>query len=604
MDCSDYGSDAACISCDRYPRRRSYVPAVLEVTLVAHNAEHSHGNHHSATYVESLGRLYSLIKADRGDILVIAIFAVVTGVLSLATPLAVEALVNSVAFGRYLLPVVVLSIVLFTFLAFGSLLRGLQIFVAEILQRRLFVRVVGQLLDLLPRVRSDAYDHRHGPELLNRFFEVITLQKTVASLTLDGVTILIQALIGMIVLASYHPWLLGFDIVLLAVMSFTVFVLGTGGLRTSIEESAAKYEVAAWLQQMAGMTVATKRQSGVNYCLRRGDDLTVRYLEGRRRHFSVLLRQISFALLTQAVAGTTLLGLGGWLVINGRLSLGQLVAAELIVTVIVGAFAKLGKHLESWFDLMTSVDKLGHLFELPVEPSVNETIPSSSNGLAVSLREPVYIHANHVRCPNAVEAMIKANECAAIVGPSACGKSTVMDMLFGLRAPSHGFIELDGIDIRSIDRGSLREQVELVRDSEVIPATILENLRLGKPDLQVADLRTALETVGLYDEVTRLPDGLESQLASHGPPLTRNQLIRLTLARAIANRPRLLLIDGALDQLPDETSKSILMAIRREYQGCTVVLASGRQDLIRLCDRILRLADTSETAEPDGAVTG
>ncbi len=195
----------------------------------------------------------------------------------------------------------------------------------------------------------------------------MTVQKVTAGLLLDGITLVVSALIGMSVLAIYHPWLLGFDLVLLSLMTFAIFVLGRRAVSSSIEESLAKYRTASWLEDIAACPTAFRYHGATEFAMERADRHIFDYLKARRRHFRVLFRQMLFALVLQALASTALLGLGGWLVISGQLTLGQLVAAELIVAVIVGSFTKLGKHLESYYDVMASMDKLGHLFDIPVE---------------------------------------------------------------------------------------------------------------------------------------------------------------------------------------------------------------------------------------------
>ncbi len=306
-----------------------------------------------------LGRLFGLIRPERSDIGAVIVFSIVVGILALASPIAVEALVNTVAFGRYLQPVIILALMLLTFLGFAAAIRALNTYVVEIIQRRLFVRVVEDLAYRLPRVEQAALDGQYGPELTNRFFDVVTVQKVTAALLLDGIAIVLQTVIGMAVLAFYHPFLLGFDFALLVSIAFAIFVLGRGAVKTAVKESKVKYAVAAWMEELTRNPTAFKMHGGMNLALERADKLAVDYLDARKKHFRIVLRQIVFALVLQAVAATALLGLGGWLVIMGELTLGQLVAAELIVMMIVGSFAKLGKHMESFYDLLASVDKLG-----------------------------------------------------------------------------------------------------------------------------------------------------------------------------------------------------------------------------------------------------
>ncbi len=287
-------------------------------------------------------RLMALLKADRTDIFNILIFAVVTGVLALGTPLAVESLVNTVAFGRFMQPVIVLALLLLICLIFSGALRALQVYVAEIIQRRLFARLAADLAFRLPRIQwSEVYGYSPR-ELVNRFFDVVTVQKATSGLLLDGITLVLNAVIGMAVLGFYHPWLLGFDVVLIALITLSVAVLGRGAVKSSIKESKVKYHTASWMEELAGCATAFRYDGASAFALERTDRLILEYLNARRKHFHILMRQILFALGLQAVASTVLLGLGGWLVIQGQLTLGQVVAAELIVTVIVGSFAKLG----------------------------------------------------------------------------------------------------------------------------------------------------------------------------------------------------------------------------------------------------------------------
>ena len=483
-----------------------------------------------------LKRLWGLMQPEKRDIWVVFIFALIVGVLALATPIAVEALVNTVAFGQYLQPVVILALLLFTFLAFAAGMRALITYVVEIIQRRLFVRVVEDLAYRLPRVQQEQFDRTHGPEAVNRFFDIATVQKTASALMLDGISIVLQTVIGMAVLAFYHPFLLGFDIVLLALICLIVFGLGRNAVKTAIQESKSKYAIAAWLEEVARHPTAFKLHAGNQLALDRADDLALKWLDNRRRHFRVVIRQILFALGLQAFAATVLLGLGGWLVISGELTLGQLVAAELIVMMIVGSFAKLGKHMESFYDLLASVDKLGQLFDLEVEDHdklfhLREGHPASVNVRDVSYTYPTGSGVEDCSMD------LQAGSAIALTGAPGTGKSSLIDLICGLRAPDTGHIELDGIDLRELRPDSLREHLAVSRGVEIFRGTIDENVHLNRSNVRANDVRDALDTVGLLDDILKLPNGLNAELQTNGAPLTHSQAIRLMLARAIVGRP-------------------------------------------------------------------
>lgn len=542
----------------------------------------------SSTAPSPLARLIGLIEPEKKDLWVVLVFSIVVGVLALASPVAVEALVNTVAFGRYLQPIVVLAILLFVFLAFAAGMRGLITFVVEILQRRLFIRVVEDLAYRLPRVQQAEYDQRHGPELVNRFFDVVTLQKVASALLLDGISIVLQTLIGMAVLAFYHPFLLGFDVVLLLLISVAVFVLGRGAVGTAVKESKAKYAVAAWLEELPDHTSAFKLHSGSQFALARADQLAMNWLDARRRHFRIVMRQILFALGLQAFAATALLGLGGWLVILGELTLGQLVAAELIVMVIVGSFAKLGKHMESFYDLLAAVDKLGVLFDLPTESQERLFHLHEGTSATLEAHQVTYRFGSHTTLKD-VSLSLAAGEAVAVTGGAGAGKSTLIDLLCGLRTPDSGRIELDGIDMRDIRSDSLRDQLAVARGIEIFQGTIDENVHLHRSNIRSKDVRSALKAVGLLDELLRLPDGLNTVVKNGGAPLSSSQAARLMLARAIIGRPRLLLIDGTLDGLPDDVLQKLLAGLVGEAKPWTLLIATGRSSVRDACDRVIEL---------------
>jgi ABC-type bacteriocin/lantibiotic exporter with double-glycine peptidase domain len=546
-------------------------------------AGHSDGHHAGPS---PLRRLVAILHPEASDIWVVGVFSAIVSLLALATPITVEALVNTVAFGSLLQPVIVLSLVLLAFLSFAAAIRTLQTYIGEIIQRRLFVRVVADLSQRLPRVRQDAYEGAHGPELLNRFFDVMTVQKSAALLVLDGIAIALQTIAGMAVLAFYHPLLLGFDLALLAALAFVVFVLGRGGVITSIEESRAKYGVAAWLEQLALCPLTFKNDGGPERACEWADKLAIDYLRARQRHFAVLMRQIVFTLGLQALAGSVLLGVGGWLVIQGQLTLGQLVAAELIVTLLVGSFAKLGKHLEAYYDLLAAVEKLGHLFDLPVEEQRGEALPAASTGLALRI---------------GAEA-IEPGELVALAGPPRSGKSRLLAAVFGLAREAADDILVAGVPVQACDVGALRSQVALVRHCELFTGTLTENLLLDRPHATRAAARACLEELGLGEELRQLPRGLETVLQPHGTPLTGGQARCVVLARALLGKPRLLLIDELLDGLPDSLLPKVMSALARRAGETTIVVATGRQEVAARCQRIIALPAASAHGEPAGAI--
>lgn len=537
-----------------------------------------------------LRRLLGLLRPEVQDLGIVLVYAVGVGVLSLAVPITAMAVVNTTALATLVQQLLILCLALLVSLGLAALLRILQAVVVEYLQQRIFVRVVADLSYRLPRIEVRAFDRQHGPELVNRFFDVLTVQKSSAALLLDGVTVVLQMAIGLLLLAFYHQVLLGFDLVLLAALAFIVFVLGRGAVDSSIRESRAKYIVASWIEEMARHPVAFKLNGGPRFARERADTLARQYLLARQSHFHIVLRQVAFALGLQVIASTALLGLGGYLVIQGQLTLGQLVAAEIVVTLVVASFTKLGKQLESYYDLLAAVDKLGYLTDLPLEREGGVAHRARSKGAAIGIHNISFSYSQGYRTVlDSLNLHIEPGERVALVGPNGAGKSTLVDLLFGLRQPTHGHIEIDGMDLRDLRLESLREHIAVVKGIEIFEGSILDNVRMGRENLSVADVRRALEAVGLLDDVLDLPAGLHTPLGTGGAPLSLGQAERLMLARAIAGGPRLLVVDEVLDDMDQEVREQVLPAILGPEARWTLLVVTHSQEVARLCGRQVRL---------------
>jgi ABC-type bacteriocin/lantibiotic exporter with double-glycine peptidase domain len=531
--------------------------ASTEAPVPAH-AEHGHGEEDSAAHGHGHGddghhndhppptvRLRKLLSQESAALWVVLVYAAFIGLLALATPVAVQALINQVTFGQLRQPLLVLTVLLFLVLLFSGALRLLQATAVEQLQQRLFVRLGSDLALLLPRVLMAQLRKPPGPRLVSRFFEIITVQKSLANLLLDGMSLLLQSLIGLLVLGFYHPLLLGFDVLLLMAIAVIVLGLGRGAIKSAVAESRAKYDVADWLMELGSHSLTLRGGRGADWAAQRADVLLLQYVQARRLNFSILRRQIIGALLLQAVASSLLLGLGGMLVIWGQLTIGQLVAAELIVSSVVLGVLKFTKHMESYYDLLAGLDKLGYFDDLKDERETGET-------LTLSERPEVLLRKVKVSDPDSVselyvdELSISSGSRAAVVGGR--GKRLLSEVLYGLLDADHGQVELGGVPIRSLSLSSLRAQVALLHDDRegIVAGSVADNLRFAKESVSFAELRAALQSVSLWNEVSSLPKGLDTQLLSGAPAWSTSMRWRLLIARLLIQKPSLVIVDGEM----------------------------------------------------------
>lgn len=554
---------------------------------------HAPGHHHSR--MPPLQRLIQVLKPEKRDLFAVTVFALGIALFSLVTPIAVEEMVNTIARGTLLQPLVFMTLIMLGCLAMAASLRAIQHIIVEYLQQRLFVRVVADLSYRLPRVPQSTFDAQSGPDLVNRFFDLFTLQKGVATLLLDGLGVVLTSLIGLTVLGFYHPFLLIFDGFLILSMTLLLYLLGRNAVSTSITESINKYRTAFWLQGLVLHPRAFKAAGGPELAVKNADALARDYILARRAHFRIFFRQVIFMLIVQVLGSVSLLGLGGWLVINRQLTLGQLVAAELIVTLVVTSFVKLGKSLETYYDLMAAMDKLGHLIDLPLERSSGEALPprgqspNGGTGAMVRMREVSFAYHDGKQVFDNLNLQLLPGERIGLTGGTATGKSTLLELIDAMLEPSGGSIMIDGIDVRELSLHDLHQECVMVQGIQIFDGTVLENVMLGHRGLTTADARLALEKVGLLDEVLTWPNGLNSYLMNGGRSLSVGHSQLLMLARAIAGKPRLLMLDETLDNLDTADRWRLLPFLIDRQSPWTLIVATRRLDVLDMCDRVVEL---------------
>ena len=573
---------------------KKYAWFLVQPLLAAEHA--SRFRYQSGTQTEPLKpfrRFVALLKPEARDVRVIVVYSIVIGLLSLTLPLAVEAIVNTIAYGRSLQPLIVLSLIVLIFLAFRAGLSVLMTWVSEIIQRKLFVRTVEDLSYRLTRVPSLTWKKYHGPELVNRFFDIVTVQKVTSKLLLESLMLVLQTVIGLSVLAFYHPFLLGYDIGLLAIMAVVLWVIGRGAVKTAKDESQLKYETAAWLQEIVRHPTTFKYNGGLGFAINRADELAAQYINHRQRHFRILLAQVSFTMTMQVVAATVLLALGGYLVIEQQMTLGQLVAAELIVTVILGSFAKIGKDLESYYDLMASVDKLGKLFDLPVEPMDKLQLVQDPGADGLSM---VDVKIEGQTQTTTVD--LKAGQTYAILGGSELLREKLTEVLVGQRKPAAGHVLLDDYRVDALSAESLQQKISLIREVELFEGSVEQNLRMGREMIGSAKVNEIVGGLGLREVVAALEDDFNTRLSISGYPLSQGQAIRLMLARALIAKPGILFIDGLLDRLSDKDTADVLSRLQSFTKDTTIVISTGRVSIARWASQTLDLDADQWTMAP------
>jgi putative ABC transport system ATP-binding protein len=542
--------------------------------------------------IETALRVLRILHGEGHDVAVIIIYALAVGLCSLAIPVGVQAVVNSVAFGVILQPLVVVTCLVGGVLLFSGILRVLQLLTVEILQRRLIVRLSLSLAGRIPHIEFQQFQTKFGPEYVLRFLEAFSAQKNVANLLLDGIGLFFQVAVGVVIVSFYHPFFLAYSIVLTACLIFVILPLGFGAVRTAVKESDAKYDVATWLQDLARVPILFKSDRGDAFALERADQLVSNYVSWRAAHFHVLLRQVIGSVTLQVVASSLLLGLGGWLVIKQQLTLGQLVAAEIIVGAVLAGVAKLGRYLDKFYELCASVAKLDALFDVPYEKQSGAFFSPSGDPARLQVTSLAIQQPSDSRpILSDVSFTIEPGQKVAIWGANGSGKSALANCIYRISTPKSGRIEVDEHDVREIHPLELRSEIALVRGIELFHGTILENLTLSKKELPSSRVRDALMMAGVADDIYALPAGLHTVLKGHAEPLSRGQAARLVIARAILMEPRLMIIDGVLDGIDESTIGTLLAELIGPRAPWSLLVLTHESDLINHFPRAYTIED-------------
>ncbi|TGE08614.1 peptidase domain-containing ABC transporter [Hymenobacter fodinae] len=540
-------------------------------------------------------RLLRLLAAERRDITYLYVYAALAGLISLTLPLGVQSVIGFVSSGD----VSTSLIVLIGFIVFGTFLVGalqvMQLYLVEFIQQRLFARVSFDFAVRLPRVRTESLDGQYLPELMNRLLDTPTLQKGLATLLVEFSAAALQILFGLILLSFYHPIFIAFGLLLVLLLALMIRFTGSKGLATSLTESKYKYRVVAWLEDVA-RTVHTFRHSPrQEVAISRTDGLVEGYLVARQSHFRVLLTQFWSFVAFKTLITAALLIIGCWLLISKQINIGQFVAAEIVIILTISAVEKVLLKLDVVYDALTSLDKIGHVLDLPVlEPHVGVELPlaAAGAGLRVEVRHLSYQYPGGEKQPvQDVSLMLAAGEHLGLVGSDGSGKTTLLRVLAGLLEDYTGVVAYDGLALQDISSNALGRYLgDNISHQNIFEGTLLQNITLDQSYISADDVTWSLELVGLRDDLYGRKQGLNTPLGV-GTPLSDSVRQKLLLARALVRRPRLLLLDNFLPGVEPAERLRILQRLLDAQQTWTVVLASNDVRVLSLCPRLALLRE-------------
>jgi putative ABC transport system ATP-binding protein len=514
-----------------------------------------------------MGWLAEIVGPDAAYVRLGMVYGVAISLLSLATPISVQLLINSVANIALPAPLWTLSGLLLFLLLMVAALSAMRVWVMGLFERRFFARVVAEITVRAVHAQNPFFADTKRGDLFNRYFDLVVVQKAVPSLVIGAFTIVLQSAVGLVVTSFYHPFFLAFNVLLITLLFLIWAIWSRASVRSAVALSHAKHEAARWLESVGGSNGFYKSSRHLDFAMDRSEAATAAYVDRHRRYFRYSFAQTLSFFLLYAFASAALLALGGNLILSGELTIGQLVAAELILSGVFYGVSQLGWYLDTFYDLVASSEELSLLFSIPQERASEATGRGPRDG-SIRLQD---VEMEGARFDFALEA---GEQLVAVAEP---GAERCLSLLLKRHAlASRGLVTVGGADLAALDMYLLRSEVMVLDRPTIVEVTIREYLRLASAEASAGEMLDVVELVGLKERVARLPGGLDTPLASSGYPLSIGEVMALKLANALLVRPRVLILSQLFDLLPPERLTGVLR--RLKAAGTTILLFTGRPE--------------------------
>jgi len=533
-------------------------------------------------------RFMGLLALERKDIVQIAYYAVFSGIVALSLPLGIQAIVNLIQGAQISTSWIVLVVLVTVGVVFVGILNFMQLRIIETLQQRIFVKASFELSYRFPKIKMEELRNQYPPELANRFFDTLSIQKGLSKVLIDFPAALLQIIFALILLSFYNTLFIVFGIVLLSAVFLVFQYTARKGLETSLIESKFKYKVAHWIQEIARSIISFKLSGNTNLALLKNDALVENYLKARESHFRVVKLQYIKMIGFKAIVTAGILIIGGVLVLNQKMNIGQFVAAEIMILLVISSIEKLILGLETFYDMLTSIEKLGQVVDKELESQEGEKI-NLEDGLSLELDDITYSVPNREK-PILKNISLKLHPKSRILvqGVSGSGKSSLLRIISGVISPTVGNIYVNGFSIKGLYINHYRRHLGLSLSEEFpFKGTLRENLTFGDEAITDKVIIETLSNIGLSGFLKELPQGLNTIIFPEGKQISYTIAKKIVLARAILKQPKLLILEDALDQFSEAETKSVIDYLCKPTNPWALIIVSSEDYWKEYCKELL-----------------
>ena len=534
----------------------------------------------------SLNQLIQLAISEKKDITNIYIFAIFSGIIQLSLPLGVQSIIGFVLGGAFSTSLIVLISLVIVGVLFSGMLQLQQMKIIEKMQQKLFHTYAFMFKKNLMELDLKKSDDFYFPEMMNRFLDISTLQKGFSKILLDIPLASIQILLGLLIVAIYHPLFLILVVIMLIIIIIIFYLTSKKGLETSIKESSYKYETTGWLEEIARMIHTFKLQRAHNLSLDKMDQKVSNYLEYRTKHFNILLFQFKNLIFLKIMITAAMLIVGTYLLIHQKLNIGQFVAAEIIILMMIASVEKIITNLDTFYDLLTSLDKLHTVQNQTNENDGIHLLPVNNKGMSIEFNNVSYEYIDQLPILANLNFKIEPGEKISISGKDGSGKSTLLRLFSSLYTPNNGSILFNRIPIQNLQLGSLRNSIGIMLNRlDIFKGTIEDNITMGNKSILLQKIIEVSKAIGLEEYINHTPKGFETIIETTGKKLPRSVIKKIMILRAIINEPSLILLEEPYSELEPESVEKIQHYILHNLPNSTVIVVSNDESFIKLSDK-------------------
>jgi ABC-type bacteriocin/lantibiotic exporter with double-glycine peptidase domain len=453
-----------------------------------------------------------LLRLDKRDILNIYFYAIAAGLISLGLPLGIQAIIGFVMAAQLSTSLILLiGVVVLATLIYG-IFQINQLKITEKIKQKIFVRFALAFDEKMSSLDLQQTRDKKLMEHMNRYFDIIGFQKSLSKLLIDIPSSTMQILLGLMLLAFYHPLFIIFGLFLLATLYFLIRLTGIQGLKSSYNESTHKYELAHWFETQAEYIKDVRLGTLSNVVNKKSQHIVGDYLEARNEHFKVLKIQYWSLLLFKVVLTAAMLSVGSFLLIEQLINIGQFVAAEIVIILLLSAIEKMIFGLDNVYDLLTSTKKILNVTDMPEVPE-RGSMDISHDQVFKLIAEDINIDSNEVQVLHHVNCVFEQGDRVAIVGASGSGKSTLLNVLSGLYLNYNGRLILDELVVPKEGNNFLQKNTSaLFKESGLIPGSLLENIVLEREGISARDIIQLSKAIGFHATFMLLPEGYNTPI--------------------------------------------------------------------------------------------